>query len=127
MMYNKYRNKKVEVDGITFASKREMHRYLELKTLEAAGEITNLELQRKYVLIPAYREHTNEVYTKGKNKGQFKQGKIIERECAYFADFDYVTKDGKHIVEDTKGMKTKEYIIKRKLMLHEYGIRITEI
>jgi hypothetical protein len=126
-MYNKYRNKKVEVDGITFASKREMHRYLELKTLEAAGEITNLKLQEKYILIPVQREFTMEIYTKGRKKGQFKQGKIIERECAYFADFDYVTKDGKHIVEDTKGMKTKEYIIKRKLMLHKYGIRITEI
>lgn len=123
----KYRNKKVNVDGITFDSKREANRYRELKILEAAGEITNLELQKKYVLIPAQRELTSEVYKKGKHKGELKKGKLIEKECAYYADFDYTTKDGKHIVEDTKGMRLQDYIIKRKLMLHKYGIRITEI
>ena len=67
------------------------------------------------------------LYTKGKNKGQPKRGKLLERECAYYADFDYYTKSGMHIVEDTKGVKTKEYIIKRKLMLFLNKIQIREI
>lgn len=127
MKSNKYGNKKIEIDGIVFDSRKEARRYQELLLLQKAGAIQDLKLQVKYVLIPAIREHSNEIYTKGKKKGQFKQGKIIERECAYYADFDYITKDGIHVVEDTKGVKTKEYIIKRKLMLHEYGIRIKEV
>ena len=45
----------------------------------------------------------------------------------YIADFVYMDKDGQQVVEDTKGVRTKEYIIKRKLMLHRYGIRIQEV
>jgi hypothetical protein len=67
-----------------------------------------------------------EVYTKGKNKGCFKPGKLLEKECAYIADFVY-KEDGRIVVEDTKGFRTKDYIIKRKLMLHEHGIRIKEV
>lgn len=127
MRYNKYKNKKIEVDGIKFDSKREAKRYSDLKLLEKSGQISELERQVKYILIPAQRETTNEVYKKGIKKGQCKSGKVIERECAYYADFDYMTKDGKHVVEDTKGIRTQEYIIKRKLMLYKYGIRITEV
>lgn len=105
----KYKNKKDVVDGITFDSKKEAQRYCELKILEEAGEIKNLELQKKYILIPAQRI----------------DGKLIERECSYRADFTYETKDGM-VVEDTKGFKTPEYKIKRKLMLERYGIRILE-
>lgn len=68
-----------------------------------------------------------EVYKRGPKKGQPKEGKVIEQECSYYADFDYIGKDGTHVVEDTKGVKTKEYIIKRKLMLYIHGIRISEI
>lgn len=53
-------------------------------------------------------------------------GKVVERECSYKADFVY-TEGGETVVEDVKGYRTKEYIIKRKLMLHVYGIRIREI
>lgn len=128
MFKSKYGNKKITVDGITFDSKREYNRYCELKLLEKAGEISNLRRQVKFVLIPAQYEKTTERYTRGKNKGELKQGRLIERECAYIADFVYIdNKEGKKVVEDTKGMRTKDYVIKRKLMLKNYGVRIKEI
>lgn len=123
---NKYGSKKIEVDGIIFDSKKEAKRYQELLLLEKAGAIQDLQRQIKFILIPAQREFTNEIYTKGRKKGCFKQGKLLERECAYIADFLYI-ENGKRIVEDTKGFRTKDYIIKRKLMLYMYGIRIKEI
>lgn len=123
---SKYGSRKVTIDGITFDSIREGNRYKELKLLERAGIITGLQRQVKYVLIPAQREFCNEIYTKGKNKGCFKPGKLLEKECSYIADFVYV-QDGKTIVEDTKGFRTEAYKIKRKLMLKEYGIRINEV
>lgn len=123
---NKYGSKKVEVNGIVFDSKKEAKRYQELLLLEKAGAIQNLQRQVKYVLIPAQREWTNEIYTKGRKKGCFKQGKLLERECSYIADFVYI-ENGKIVCEDTKGFRTKDYIIKRKLMLKVHGIRITEI
>jgi len=60
-------------------------------------------------------------------KGGVKKGKVIEKECSYIADFVYNDEDGDLIVEDTKGIKTKDYIIKRKLMLYVHGIKITEV
>ena len=125
-MYRKYNNKKVMVDGIKFDSKKEATRYKELKTLERAGIIQDLQRQVKYVLIPAQYEPSGEIYTKGKEKGKPKKGKLIERECAYYADFVY-TENGKTVVEDTKGVKTPEYIIKRKLMLYVHNIKIKEM
>ena len=119
----KYGNKKVEIDGHVFDSRKEARRYQELRLLERAGAIQNLQMQVKFVLIPAQREFTNEI---DKKTGRFKKGKLLERECSYIADFQYI-ENGKLIVEDTKGFRTKDYIIKRKLMLHEYGIRIKEI
>ena len=125
-MYRKYNNKKIIVDGIKFDSKKEAKRYKELKMLEKAGIISNLQRQVKYTLIPAQYEHTGEVYTKGNNKGKPKKGRLIERECAYYADFVYIC-DGETVVEDTKGMKTPDYIIKRKLMFYLHNIRIVEL
>lgn len=124
---NKYNSKKVVIDGMVFDSKKEARRYNQLKIMENAGQIYNLDRQHKFILIPAQYEQADEYYTKGEKKGQRKKGKIIERECAYYADFIYQTKDGKLIVEDTKGVRTKDYVIKRKLMLYVYGIRIIEI
>ncbi len=121
--FNKYRNTKTEVDGIVFDSKKEAARYNELKRLESMGEIKDLKRQVRYELLPEQREPDSI----GK-RGAVKNGKIIERECVYFADFVYTrTEDGKTVVEDTKGMRTKDYILKRKMMLYFYGIRITEI
>jgi hypothetical protein len=109
-MTAKYRNKKTTIDGITFDSKAESRRWLELKLLEKAGVITKLERQVKYVLIPS----------------QKREDGTTERECYYKADFDY-WQDGKHVVEDVKGVKTAEYIVKRKLMLDRHLITIKEV
>ena len=121
--YHKYHNKKVMVKTFCFDSKREARRHAELTALQAAGAILDLQRQVKFVLIPAQREAD----IIGKRGGR-KQGKLIERECSYYADFVYTdAKTGERIVEDTKGMRTKDYIIKRKLMLYIHGIRIHEI
>lgn len=120
----KYGNKKITVDGVTFDSKKEYARYWDLSELEKQGEITDLQRQVKYVLIPAQYE-TYERYSKtGK---RLKDGRrMIERECTYSADFVYI-QNGVKVVEDTKGMRTKDYIIKRKLMLYLHGIKIHEL
>lgn len=117
----KYGSRKVRLDGIVFDSKKEAARYCELKLLQRAGRIQNLELQKPFELIPAQREPD----TIGK-RGGVKKGKIIEQSVKYVADFVY-TENGQTVVEDTKGFRTKDYILKRKMMLYFYGIRIKEI
>ena len=120
---NKYKNQKITVDNITFDSKKEADRYFELRILEKAGKIADLKRQVKYILIPAQREPD-----KIGVRGGITKGKLIERECAYIADFVYKDLEkGELVVEDTKGFRTPEYIIKRKLMLYQYGIRIKEV
>lgn len=125
-MGRKYGNKKYTVDGITFDSVKEAHRYMDLKRQEAEGVIQDLRLQVEYILIEPQREPSEGVYKSGKNKGMPRLGKLIERKCSYVADFVYL-ENGQTVVEDVKGMRTKEYIIKRKLMLKVHGIRIREI
>lgn len=125
---NKYGNKKVVVDGIVFDSKREAKRYKELKLLEKCGAISDLKRQVTYELIPTQKEESTKVYTKGRKKGQPIPGKTIERAVYYVADFTYIdTATGKTVVEDTKGVRTKEYIMKRKLMLYRHRIKIQEV
>lgn len=115
----KYGNKKVLVDGISFDSKREANRYIELKMMVRSGEISDLELQKEYELIPSQYEKLPR--QKGKPK-------CLERSVKYIADFVYKdNRTGECVVEDTKGVRTPEYIIKRKLLLYIYGIRIKEI
>lgn len=123
---SKYGARKVMLDGILFDSRKEARRYRELKLLERAGQISNLELQKVFELIPAQYAPSNEVYQRGEKKGQPKRGECIEKAVTYIADFCY-TENGKSIVEDTKGVRTKDYIIKRKLMLYVHGIRIVEV
>lgn len=94
-----------------YDSRKEHRRADQLKLMQRAGLISNLREQVKYVLIPAQRGS---------------DGKLLERECAYVADFVY-DKDGVTVVEDTKGFRTPEYRIKRKLMLYIHGIRIKEV
>ena len=120
----KYRNNKVVFeDGSTFDSMKEYGRYLDLLAMEKAGEIKDLRRQVKYILIPVQREPD----TVGK-RGGIKKGKLLEREVAYFSDFVYInTGSGEEIVEDTKGIRTTEYILKRKMMLYFHHIRIHEI
>ena len=125
----KYNATKVTIDNHTFDSKKEANRYLELRLLERAGKIFNLELQKKFVLIPAQYEPDSVVTTKS-GKEKIVKGKCIERECSYYADFCYVDcETGKQVVEDTKSeaTRTPEYIIKRKLLRYRYGIAIQEV
>ncbi len=129
-MKNKFHSKKVTVGGITFDSKKEARRFQELYFKERAGEITDLQRQVKFVLIPSQYE-TYERY--GKKGQRLKDGKrCIEKECAYVADFVY-KQNGELVVEDTKGYRNPStatyayFVLKRKLMLWVHGIRIREI
>ena len=107
---SKYHSKKVKVDGETFDSKKEYFRWRELQLLEKTGKIHNLRRQQRIELLPSQRI----------------DGKVVERPCCYVADFTY-EENGKKIVEDAKGYKTTEYIIKRKLLLWRHGIKIREV
>lgn len=111
---NKYGNKKVTVDGIKFDSVKEANRWQELLLLQRAGEITYLERQVRFTLIPS----------------QNKNGRCIERPVVYIADFKYWdNQTGEVVVEDvkSKATKTPEYIIKRKLLLWRFGLRVKEV
>jgi hypothetical protein len=129
MSMAKYGNRKTMTsDGILHDSRKEAVRWMELNLMLRAGEIRDLQRQVEYVLIPEQRAESTEVYQSGKNKGKPKEGKLLEREVVYRADFVYTDqKSGERVVEDTKGVKTKDYIIKRKLMLYIHHIRIKEI
>lgn len=106
----KYKNRKLTIDGEVFDSQKEARRYEELALLQRAGQISDLKRQVRYELIPTQRIG----------------GKVVEKSCVYIADFVY-TENGETVVEDTKGFRTRDYIIKRKLMLHVHGIRIKEV
>ena len=99
---NKYKNKKVQIDMYVFDSIAESRRYKELALLEKAGEIENLQLQPKFLLQESFK----------------KNGKTYRR-IEYIADFMYEEK-GQAVVEDVKGMETKEFKIKRKLFEYKY-------
>ena len=106
---SKYGAKKVTIDGITFDSRKEANRWLELSSLERVGKVSNLQRQVKFELLPSQRVN----------------GKVVERAVNYMADFVY-EENGQKVVEDTKGYKTPEYIIKRKLMLWVHQIQVKE-
>ncbi len=132
---NKLGNRSITIDGIKFDSIRESDRYCELKLLQRAGKISNLELQKRYELIPAHYEvvETGEHYKVGSKKGQPKTKKVcVEQALNYVADFVY-EENGKTVVEDSKGFRDPssatyaKFVIKRKLMLWVHGIRIKEV
>ena len=100
---SKYSNKKTVIDGVTFDSKKEASRYLDLRLLEQFNKIKNLELQPKY---------------------SFEMNGV--KICTYRADFRYIDKDGNEIIEDVKGYKTSMYRLKKKLMRAFYGIDVKE-
>ncbi len=115
-MRTKYHNRKVTVEGETYDSMKEYRRFCELVLLQRAGEISGLQRQVKFQLIPAQRTRGPD----GKTR--------TERAVVYIADFVYTdNRTGRQIVEDVKGMRTKEYILKRKMLLFFRGIAITEI
>lgn len=106
----------MSLNGITFDSTKEAKRYSELRLLERAGKIKDLQMQVKFELIPAQRI----------------DGKVVERACTYIADFVYTdTATGKTIVEDVKGYRDggayRLFTLKRKLMLYVHGIQIKEV
>ena len=104
---NKYGARKTVVDGIRFDSKHEAEVWCELKLMERVGIIRDLERQVKYELVPR-----NEFF----------------RAVHYIADFRYYDcETGKTIVMDAKGMKTKEYQLKKKLMYAVHKILIKEV
>lgn len=122
---SKYGSRKVHRNGAVYDSRAEARRWAELALLERAGEIRNLRRQVPYELIPVQREPD----TIGA-RGAVHKGHVIEKAVFYIADFVYEerTADGwREVVEDVKGFRTHEYIIKRKLMLWRYGIRIREV
>jgi hypothetical protein len=123
---NKYGSRKIERDGQVFDSLLEYRRWRELLLLERAGKIQDLQRQVSFELIPAQYEEipTGEYYVRGERKGQEKIKRVcVEQSVVYVADFVY-TEDGKQIVEDTKGFETKDFIIKRKLLLWVHGIKL---
>lgn len=104
-MSNKYGAIPTVIDGIRFDSKAEARRYQELKLMERAGEIRGLICHQSFTLI------VNEQ----------KIGK-------YTADFSYFpAKEYGLIVEDVKGVRTRDYVLRRKLMMAIYGINIVEV
>lgn len=120
---SKYHAKKVSIQGEVFDSKKEARRFLELQMLEKAGRISGLQRQKKFVLVPAQYEPE----TTGPRGGKIK-GKLLEREVAYYADFVYFDEEEKDfVIEDAKGVRTPEYVIKRKLLLWLKGYRIREV
>lgn len=114
-MPNKYHNKKIVIDGIEFHSKKEGNRYRELKLLERAGMIKDLEIQPAFLLLPG-----------------FKKNGITYQKTTYIGDFKYFdVEQDKYIVEDVKSpatAKDKVYRIKKKLFEYKYeDLEIKEI
>ena len=111
---------------MSFDSKKEARRYLRLKALEEAGEISGLMTQVSFELIPSQREPST--FTK---TGRERPGRVLERAVSYVADFAYYDREGNLVVEDVKGYRRGTayavFAIKRKLMLERHGIRVREI
>ena len=108
--YNKYGNKKVTVDGIKFDSVHEARTYVQLKTLQRGNVISDLRLQVPFELQPKFELN----------------GKTV-RAIKYVADFVFVNEKGETEVWDAKGVKTKEYLLKKKMFEYKYGMEIKEV
>lgn len=100
---SKYNSRKTVIDGIIFDSKKEANYYCELKMLRMAGAVKDFELQVPFVLQEGFRYF----------------GKAI-RPIKYIADFVVEYPDGHKEVVDVKGMRTKEYMLKKKMFEHKY-------
>lgn len=107
---NKYHNTKCEYKDIKFDSLKEMNYYKKLELLQKYGKISELKTQVPFVLIET-----------------FKLDDKTYRKTSYIADFVYKDDKGKCHVVDTKGFRTPEYKLKKKLMAWKYGIEIEEV
>lgn len=108
---NKYHNKKIIYDGIKFDSIKEKNRYIELKLLERAGLIKDLKLQYEFELQPTFILNKKKI-----------------RKISYIADFYYFdNKLNDYVIEDTKGMRTDVYKIKKKMFEYKYKREINEL
>ena len=105
----KYHNKKCEYKGLKFDSLKERNHYIVLEHLEKTGQIKDLRRQVKFLLQPSFKLN----------------GKTI-RAINYIADFTYI-KDNKLVVVDTKGFRTKDYLLKKKMFQYKYGMDIVEV
>lgn len=122
-MRAKYHNKKVTYQGIEFDSKKEMYRYIRLKSMLDEGQISDLRLQVPFELIPAiYEDEIVKLKTKTKVVKR-----CVQKAVKYVADFVYKDLYGYEIVEDSKGLRTKEYLLKKKMMRAFLGITIKEV
>ena len=109
---NKYGNKKTK----GFDSAKEWRRNQELEIMQRAGEISELNRQVPFVLMPSYTISDKTT----------KQGFKTVREIRYIADFTYRLKDGTRIIEDVKGMQTDVFKIKRKLLERKIALGVIE-
>jgi len=109
---SKFNAKKVEHDGITFPSKAEARRYLQLKLLVRAGEISELKIQPRFELVKGVK---------------FTGDARAKPALRYTGDFSYIDKSGHYVLEDVKGMATEAYKIRRHLMLALLGIEVKEV
>ena len=108
---SKYFSRKTTIDGITFDSKAEAERYAELKLLERSGQIRGLALQPEFELIPGYTKNGHKI-----------------RAVKYRADFQYTDRNGQTVIEDVKGVRTKEFLLKKKIFEWKYqNLTITEV
>ena len=108
---NKYKNQKMEYDGILWDSKKEMSWYIKFKLMEKAGEIEDLQRQKEYIIIEP-----------------FKVGNKKYRKTSYYADFYYKKNGIEHIIDiKSEATKTPVYKLKKKLMAYKYGIEIEEL
>lgn len=113
---SKYGNRKTVVDGITFDSKREAERWLYLRAREEAGEISHLERQPIFKLSVGDRPVL--IRSKGYPNG---------RQAKYAADFAYFDGD-RRIIEDAKGHRTRDFILKKAIVEAMYpAIRVVEV
>ena len=122
-MRSKYHNKKVTFDGIEFDSKKEMYRYIRLKSMQEEGLISELRMQVPYEVIPAvYEKVEKQLKTKVKMVDR-----CVQKATHYIADFVYKDIDGNIVVEDVKGKRTEKYLLKKKMMRAFLGITIKEV
>lgn len=124
---NKYGNKKCIFEGIEFASKKEMQRYLVLRQAQDNGLISNLTLQPKFELIPRISEQvTIKLKTKDKTIERF-----VQHPINYVGDFSYI-KDGKQVVEDVKASPKSAaldsvFLLKEKIFRWRFGFAIKRV